>query len=601
MSDKPRKGTRLTFTTADGLVQNASPSTVTGLRFCVEARSGGTAQLDFADLQPRSLAIDMAQGVRRLGEVGGPLGARSTILAYANTIRIFFKYLAFKAPDISTSGQVDSLHIDGFENWLKTEGKSSVHAFTLLSKIIVVFREIDANDPNRVSQSLRDRLRYTSARPFERPRPRDAYSPYVARQLRDAARADIAAMTRRIDGCLPHSLDTHAVPIVLACAVAVHEAVLEHGFLPRNDKKVGDLYRSLYSRNLPTASLLKDVYSRFYLTIYDLPPLLTLISLDTGLEIECLKSLKADCLSDESAGTVSIRYTKRRAHGATQKVIRVRDGGPTTPGGLIRAIIKMTSRARRFLQSDALFVFYHACNFHDVVRHPNLTLSHWIARHGIVDDNRQPLKLLLSRLRKTHKALWYRKTDGHMGRFAIGHTAEIAAHHYADIPSLRPLHDQAVVDGLNDAVGLGAGSRNNEDQYLDGQDVDATFNISSQDKAELAPIEAQDVWLAKCSGFYSGPFSKPGDPCSHPFWGCLDCPNAVITERKLPSILGFLDFIIQERATLGAQDWEAKFGHAHARITRQILPSFSEEVIESARAKLAAELPKTYLPPEVRQ
>jgi hypothetical protein len=371
--------------------------------------------------------------------------------------------------------------------------------------------------------------------------------------------------------------------------------VRNRGFLPRDDKATRDLYRALYTRGLPTSSLLDDVYSRFYLTVHDLPPLLTLLGLDTGLEIECIKTLRADCLSSASAGTVTLHYTKRRAHGLALKTMRVRDGGPTTPGGLIRAILAMTERARQFHPSDALFVFYHACRFRDVVRHPEPTLRHWVARHGIVDDLGQPLKLLLSRLRKTHKALWYLKTGGHMARFAVGHTPEIAARHYADIPSLRPLHEATIADGLEDAIGMSTSATGSPD----------TDDAVSEDVVDTgknpATAVAQEVWLARCSGFYDSPFSKSGAPCSHPFWGCLDCRNGVITVRKLPAILGFLDFILSQRALLDAQDWAAKFGHVHERITRQILPAFSDEVIASARVILKSNPPMTYLPPEATQ
>lgn len=68
------------------------------------------------------------------------------------------------------------------------------------------------------------------------------------------------------------------------------------------------------------------------------------------------------------------------------------------------------------------------------IDHPHQLVDNWVAGHGIVDDDRRPLHLILSRLRKTHKALWYLKTEGHMARFAVGHTPEIAARHYADIP-----------------------------------------------------------------------------------------------------------------------------------------------------------------------
>jgi hypothetical protein len=94
----------------------------------------------------------------------------------------------------------------------------------------------------------------------------------------------------------------------------------------------------------------------------------------------------------------------------------------------------------------------------------------------------------------------------------------------------------------------------------------------------------QNVWLASCAAFYDSPLGTPGSPCPQPFWGCLDCSNAVITTRKLPAILAFLTFIEMQRAALTAADWSLKFGRAHARITTQVLPVFSETEIAQARA-----------------
>src|SRR3546814_20909236 len=39
-----------------------------------------------------------------------------------------------------------------------------------------------------------------------------------------------------------------------------------------------------------------------------------------------------------------------------------------------------------------------------------------------------------------------------MARFAVGHSREVAARHYADLPSLRPLHEAAVADAFRAAV-----------------------------------------------------------------------------------------------------------------------------------------------------
>ncbi|TJW83458.1 MAG: hypothetical protein E5X43_22395, partial [Mesorhizobium sp.] len=109
----------------------------------------------------------------------------------------------------------------------------------------------------------------------------------------------------------------------------------------------------------------------------------------------------------------------------------------------------------------------------------------------------------------------------------------------------------------------------------------------------------QDVWLAACSGFDRSPFGEPGAPCPQPFWGCLECRNAVITARKLPAIIAFQQFIEEQRASLSAADWAMKFGRAHDRIAGQVLPAFPESVIAEARRE--ADRHALYLPPEARQ
>ena len=75
----------------------------------------------------------------------------------------------------------------------------------------------------------------------------------------------------------------------------------------------------------------------------------------------------------------------------------------------------------------------------------------------------------------------------------------------------------------------------------------------------------------------------------------------MITARKLPAILSFLDFIEDQRRALHAGDWAVKFGRAHARITAHVLPAFGHAVVAEARRCLAAEPASFYLPPEIRQ
>jgi hypothetical protein len=92
-----------------------------------------------------------------------------------------------------------------------------------------------------------------------------------------------------------------------------------------------------------------------------------------------------------------------------------------------------------------------------------------------------------------------------------------------------------------------------------------------------------------------------GEACPTPFWGCLECENAVITARKLPALIAFESFMIEQRAVMEAGVWAARFGRAYRRITEQILPAFPPQLVVNARAAAAdAGTSFLYLPPEAR-
>ena len=189
-----------------------------------------------------------------------------------------------------------------------------------------------------------------------------------------------------------------------------------------------------------------------------------------------------------------------------------------------------------------------------------------------------------------------------MARFAIGHTVEVAARHYADIPSLRPLHEAAVADALTGVVHAAqAPTLLSPEQEADWRATPAhAEGIVPPEMVEPLLNGDQDIWLASCAGFYASPYGQPGEPCPQPFWGCFDCGNAVITARKLPAILAFLTFIEAQREGLHAVEWRIKFGHVHGRITKQILPAFSEAVLAEARSQVGLSSSLFYLPPEAK-
>lgn len=595
---RPRRGRRVSFHADDGAAPIEPADSVTGLRFTITAQNGGDALIDYTQLKPRRLALAVARALRQLGASGGPLTVRSTIKAYAVTLPRFFAYLAQTRNRIGGPEDLRAHHVDGFEAWLEAEGLSRTHLFTVLVKVVATLRRIAAEPDAQISPDLRDRLRYISARPFQRARPRDAYSPFVARQLRDAARADVERLFRRFgqQSAVEGDASLHRA------TKAVEAVISERGRIGHEHPALKSLYSIRMRRELPISTLIEDLHAPHHLLARDLPPLLVLLSLETGLELECCKALTIDCLRNPSAGTIAVTYLKRRAHGAEHKSLRVRDGGIGTPGGLIRRLIEVTAMARRHCPSDNLWVYLRRGRLRSGIDHWQEMTDVWTRRHALVDDDGQPLRLLLSRLRKTHKALWYRKTEGHMARFAVGHTVEVAARHYADIPSFRPLHEATVADAFEEAVAAArAPTLLSPEQEADWRAApEHADGIVAPDAVVPLLDGDQDVWLASCAGFYASPHGQPGEPCPQPFWGCLDCGNAVITARKLPAILAFLAFTEAEREGLAASDWHAKFGHVHARITSQVLPAFSETVIAEARAALSMSPLPLYLPPEVR-
>ena len=598
MSARPRKGRQVVFSREDGLSISSDPDTITGLRFTIDVQNGGEALLDFTALRPRRLALALGRALRHLAAPGGPLGARSTVMAYAVAMPKFFAYLADAGEAVAGVETLRARHVDGFEGWLEFAGLTRVHLYTVLVKIVGVLRQVAVDSPAEVSSDLRDRLRYVSAKPFQRARPRDAYSPFVARQLRDAARSDVTAVLRRLQQVQSSVTD----PVLSGLEAAVDAVIEEHGFLRADQPAYRNLYFAWAKRGLPTHQLVDELNGRFHLTRNDIVPFLVLLALETGLEIECCKALMVDCLQNASNGTVEITYLKRRARGAEHKRLRVRDGGPTTPGGMIRRLIEVTARARGRHPSQCLWVYCGAGALAAGIGHPQELVDSWTRRHDIVDDDGRPFRLLLSRLRKTHKALWYLKTEGHMARFAVGHTPEVAARHYADVPALRPLHEATVADAFREAVKSAAPIVLTEKQEAAWRTGPTQASAIPEGCDPIALLDGeQDVWLAGCAGFYASPHGSAGDPCPMPFWGCLECSNAVITTRKLPAILSFLDFIEGQRRALHAADWAVKFGRAHARITADVLPAFGPAIIAEARRSLAAEPTPIYLPPEARQ
>jgi len=407
--------------------------------------------------------------------------------------------------------------------------------------------------------------------------PRDTYDGRIAEALRGFARRQILDAQSRIaigEGLPPYPQGIAACPrlsahhdAVLAEIVARDQIGTRHPAFKRFANLAG-------RRKLDIG--IEFPHRGFHLIPTDLAAFLVLLALETGMEAESLIRLKADCLCNATKGYVEIAYHKRRARGAEWKRLRVRDGSTATPGGLIRLAVALTERARRHLRSDRLWVLWTVTGLRPAREDGRQGIDAFVKSHSLNDGDGKPLHLNLSRLRKTQKAEWYRRTGGQMEQFAVGHSIAVAARHYAQIPALAHIHEEALAAAFHEAL---------DAARIAPPPLEATQEVLPED-ASAEPVfasEPQELWLARCGNFFASPFGAEGKPCPTPFWGCLECKNAVISEAKLPAIIAFQAFMADQRAALHADDWAVKFASPFARITYQILPTFPRRVVEAAR------------------
>lgn len=562
-------------------------------RFAVPTEDGIPFVVDMTAWPAAAFTAEIAPLVRaRLLRMGPSLIRRSVQRLILN-LRRFWTFLTEQGGGPERLADLTVAMIDDYETWLERRGGGRIQQRHLMAAVIGVLRAGAEDHPGLLRPELLPRLRFLGHGFVGGSIPRDAYDGRIAEALKDAARRQILDAKNRI--ALGDALPPHPFAIADCPRLSVHhDAVLAEiaacGQIGTRHPAFKRFANLAGRRKLDIG--IDAPHRGFHLAAIDLAAFLILLSLETGMETESLIRLKADCLRNATKGYVEIAYHKRRARGAEWKRLRVRDGSTATPGGLIRLALALTERARRHLGSDRLWVLWTVAGLRPASEDGRQGVDAFVKTHRLKDDGGKPLHLNLSRLRKTQKAEWYRRTGGQMEPFAVGHTVAVAARHYAEIPALAHIHEEALAAAFHDA--------------LDAvRIVPSPFEMMPEvlpkdDRAEpVFALEPQELWLARCGNFFASPFGAEGKPCPTPFWGCLECKNAVISDAKLPALIAFQTFMADQRSALHADDWAIKFAKPFAQITHQILPAFPPQVVEAARRLSDVDGPALfYLPVE---
>ncbi|HLW01597.1 MAG TPA: hypothetical protein VKT82_23270 [Ktedonobacterales bacterium] len=602
--DKPAitKGRRhVTFSTSLVSAPPPEPERITPLTLVLGFSEGRSLSVDFSSEQCEQVARELLSALAAICKFGNRINTSGSAFAYVQTIHIFLRFLKQRhlAPyNLLSVTQFSKEDIDAFEDYLRACAirESSNTPYRHMNRLVLLLREWMRLFPHPVSDSLRERLVYSVNGGIGKHQPRNGYSPLVAEAIRTVCKKEIPRIVQRITVEGEELLALGQDPEVDGWKKPqnVLWAIAQHGMVA--------------SRNVKPPLQLKRLYPLLYPSLRDLVPFWVLLTLTTDIPIESLKDLKIDCLKNATKDSVEVRYLKRRAHGHEWQTVRVRDGGIFTPGGLIRLLIKITQRIRTHLNTDVLCLgFYNSLQtslLHIGRGLGSPIIKRFTLDHDLRDEQGKPLELHLTRLRKTRRAERYVATQGNLEDFSgTIHTLAVAGDHYGDIPALRQAHEDTIERALQvayrEATSTILTPADEQELLLDPAKAPERLGIATQQVAEILTGE-HDLWLASCKDFFDSPFGTRGTGCPVPYWGCLDCPNAVITSRKLPAILAFLNFLVRERDVLPEVEWAARFGHSFQRIVHQILPAFPEAIIASARAIAASQEDLIYLPPNLQ-
>ncbi|MEU2181568.1 hypothetical protein [Streptomyces thermolilacinus] len=561
--------------------------------------NGSPESIDLSGLPCPRLTRALASALAEVVSAPGTMRDRNGVRYVVKRIREFVEFTAAALPDSASDLRLSDLEpdlLDAFETRLIAQyGGTSKEPYLTMTYLVRLLKLVHEAHPDAFGAAFHARLGFTSASTHRASKPLDAYPFPVLDALENAARDDVALIRDRIlegeklaaTGRDPRQHGWDRLENVLWY-------IANHGPLTVDDASYKVL-RPLGGR--------EELNGRLHLTARDLVPFLLLLACQTGMEPECIRQLRSDCLASPARGYVSIAYVKKRAPGSTHKTVRVTDGGSLRfPGGVIRLALRLTKRTRELIDSDALWC--------DVGRHGQARASfdgpqgsamsrQWMSERGLDclnDRDGGPVALDLRRVRKTVKSRQYLRAGGILEDFASGHTRPVAAKHYADIGAHEETHEQAVEAGLEQALGAALSPpvvlSDDGARLDDGQAALTTREIESALSGE------QDVWLASCRDFFASPFArKPGAACPVPAWGCLECPNAVFTSRHLPSLLSFLDFLERQREEYPVAEWTARFGLAWDRIVHGVRARFSTRQIATAQVIAEGGGDRLLLPP----
>ncbi len=190
-----------------------------------------------------------------------------------------------------------------------------------------------------------------------------------------------------------------------------------------------------------------------------------------------------------------------------------------------------------------------------------------IARHSLKDDAGEPLRINLSRLRKTMENRLYLSSGGNVIAVAalMGHTPKVADTHYLACTQQMLENATFVGEALPDI-------------YRQG--------ISSVESGKVIPLLPGKTPVGRCKDPYHGDKApKDGGPCDN-FFSCFTCTSYAIvgSPEDLHRLFSFYWFLGREMHTTRSNFWREQF-----RITMNLIDAFTQDKFDAELVRAAKE------------
>jgi len=329
--------------------------------------------------------------------------------------------------------------------------------------------------------------------------------------------------------------------------------------------------------------------SRFLHTTPDsIIPYVIAIGAQSFANPEPLRNMRRDCMSEDVLleRRVHVSWYKGRA-GRVQRRSFLRDRSMSVPN-LIDRVLALTAPLVPYAapeERDKLFLVVARRSprygSHRVGLVPGMSnlVRNFALRHGLLDQQGKPLRLMLASLRPTGLTLAHAALDHDLVK-----TQALANH--SDLNQTRHYVSQPVIQAEQTA-----GLARLQGRFI--QAVRSGSGLAKRDSQEVAaPEEEIDARNATASGFVcSDPLSgiapgqRKGRLCTA-WLGCFTCPNAVIPLEAdtLARLLRVRAALAEARPMMALDRWQLLYAPQLEIIARDILPRFPAGLHAAASA-----------------